>query len=72
MESGGRIIYHKTVYDFDALATVLTANGFAQVQRYDWRETIHRDHDDYSQSYLPHLDKDKGLLISLNVEGTKI
>ena len=72
MESGVKIIYHKTVYDFDALAAVLAANGFDKVQRYDWRETIHRDHDDYSQSYLPHLDKDNGLLISLNVEAIKI
>ena len=72
MESGGKIIYHKTVYDFEALASVLTTNGFARIRRYDWRETIHRGHDDYSQSYLPHLDKDNGLLISLNVEGTKI
>ena len=72
MESGAKIIYHKTVYDFSALAEVLEENGFADVHIYDWRKTIHRDHDDYSQSYLPHMEKENGLLISLNVEARKI
>jgi predicted SAM-dependent methyltransferase len=64
-------IYHRTVYDFASLQRELERAGFTNVRRYEWRETIHKDHDDYSQSYLPHLDKEHGTLISLNVEATK-
>jgi predicted SAM-dependent methyltransferase len=67
----GQLIYHRTVYDFNSLSTLLTANGFGQVRRYDWRQTIHRDFDDHSQAYFPHMDKENGLLISLNVEAIK-
>jgi len=27
--------------------------------------------DDHSQAYLPHMDKENGILISLNIEATK-
>jgi predicted SAM-dependent methyltransferase len=64
-------IYHRTVYDYASLKTVLETAGFSDVRRYDWRKTVHKDHDDYSQAYIPHLDKEHGTLISLNVEATK-
>jgi predicted SAM-dependent methyltransferase len=64
-------VYHRTVYDHVSLKTVLEDAGFSDVRRYNWRETIHSDHDDYSQAYIPHLDKEHGTLISLNVEATK-
>ena len=64
-------IYHHTVYDFTSLKAALESAGYADVHRYDWRETIHKDYDDYSQAYIPHLDKTHGTLISLNVEATK-
>ena len=66
-----KIIYHKTVYDFKSIKNVLESAGFRQVKRYNWRETIHKDYDDYSQSYIPHMQKETGLLLSLNVEATK-
>ena len=66
-----KIIYHRTIYDFESLKTTLEACGFTDVRRYDWRDTIHKDYDDFSQAYIPHMDKENGLLISLNVEGTK-
>jgi len=66
-----QVIYHKTVYDFNSLKELLEQNGFADVRRYDWRQTVHKDYDDYSQAYFPHMDKEHGLLISLNVEGLK-
>jgi len=66
-----KIVYHKTVYDFPSLKKALEENGFYKVRRYDWRKTIHKDYDDYSQSYIPHMDKEKGILISLNVEAKK-
>ncbi len=67
----GKWIYHKTAYDFTSLKDLLESNGFRDVRRYDWRETVHKDRDDYSQAYIPHMDKENGLLISLNVEAAK-
>lgn len=67
-----KILYHKTVYDFKSIKGVLESAGFKQIKKYDWRKTIHKDYDDYSQSYIPHMDKEKGLLISLNVEAKKV
>jgi predicted SAM-dependent methyltransferase len=68
VEGTGQVIYHKTVYDLESLKMLLEECGFSAVRRYDWRQTIHRDYDDHSQAYIPHLDKEHGKLISLNVE----
>jgi predicted SAM-dependent methyltransferase len=38
---------------------------------YDWRKTSHAHFDDHSQAYIPHMDKENGTLISLNVECVK-
>lgn len=62
---------HYNVFDFDSLSSALSSCGFRDVRRYDWRETEHANVDDYSQAYVPHLDKDNGILISLNVESRK-
>ncbi|MDA2912726.1 methyltransferase domain-containing protein [Acidobacteriia bacterium AH_259_A11_L15] len=62
---------HYQTYDFPRLETLLKSVGFRDIRRYDWRETIHKDYDDFSQAYLPHMDKEKGMLMSLNVETTK-
>lgn len=71
MEVNDTTIYHKTVYTFKTLEAVLAGAGFKDVRKYDWRKTIHKDYDDHSQAYFPHMDKKKGILISLNVEATK-
>ena len=63
--------YHKTGWDFKTLKAELEQIGFTNVRRYDWRKTEHFYVDDYSQSYLPHMDKTNGKLMSLNVEATK-
>jgi predicted SAM-dependent methyltransferase len=68
---GERITYHKTVYDFESLKEVLESVGFKNIQRYNWRETVHKDYDDFSQAYIPHRDKEKGILISLNIKAKK-
>ena len=66
-----KIFYHKTVYDFKALKKLLELVGFKHVRRYNWKTTIHKDYDDFSRSYIPHLNFGHGILISLNVEATK-
>jgi len=72
MKMGDKTIYHKKVYDFNSLATVLHKAGFKDTRLYNWRETEHAHIDDHSQAYmLPDRDKEKGTLISLNVECVK-
>ena len=63
--------FHYTTFDFKRLSRLLKEAGFRKVERYDWRKTVHKDYDDFSQAYLPHMDKEHGTLMSLNVEATK-
>lgn len=69
---GPKTIYEKTTYNFADLSRLLEENGFTDVRRYDWRQTIHKDYDDHSQAYYPHMDKENGIHISLNVEATRV
>jgi len=62
---------HYVSFDLRYLKELLEEVGFKNVHRYDWRKTVHKDYDDFSQSYLPHMDKENGMLISLNVEAEK-
>lgn len=63
--------FHYMAFDFASLAKRLKDIGFKEVRRYDWRETEHAAIDDYSQAYIPHMDKEHGLPVSLNVEAIK-
>lgn len=63
--------YHYNGFDRKSLTSLLLSVGFASVRDWDWRETDHRDIDDFSQAYFPHMDKENGTLISLNVEAIK-
>ena len=71
MPMGDQTIYHKTVYDFKSLKELLETLGFYNIIHYNWKETDHAHYDDHSQAYYPHMDKENGLLISLNIEATK-
>lgn len=71
-ESGKISLYHKTTYNFDSLKNILTDAGFSKVTKYRWQDTIHKDFDDHSQAYYPHMDKENGILVSLNVECLKL
>lgn len=67
-------IYHKTVYDFNRLMKLLIDCGFYAIRRWDWKRVFVGElegYDDYSQAYIPHMDKENGTLISLNVEAEK-
>jgi hypothetical protein len=63
--------YHKMIFDEHLLGQALLESGFRSYRRWDWRSTEHSHIDDYSQAYLPHLDKHHGRLMSLNLEGIK-
>lgn len=63
--------FHYNIFDFPTIKILFESVGFINVSTYDWRETEHCDVDDFSQAYIPHMDKENGVLISLNVEGVK-
>jgi len=63
--------YHKMVYDYRSLKRLLESAEFSNIKRYNWRRTEHSHFDDHSQAYIPHMDKENGVLISLNVEAIK-
>lgn len=65
--------WHGMILDFATLKAGLEAAGFCDVRRYDWKQTElgKLGIDDYSQAYLPHLDKENGRLMMLNVEAIK-
>lgn len=64
-------IYHKIIFDEILLKNILEENGFIDFKKYDWRLTEHSNIDDYSQAYIPHMDKEHGELMSLNIEVLK-
>lgn len=63
--------YHYCGWDFKTLKKDLEDIGFTRIKRYNWRDIEHSNVDDFSQCYLPHMDKDNGKLMSLNVEAVK-
>lgn len=63
--------YHYAIFDETNLGEMLEDVGFREIRRYDWRDTEHAWLDDFSQAYLPHMDKQNGTLVSLNVEAVK-
>lgn len=66
-----RYDFHKMIFDEEFLRRELLDVGFWEVRRWDWRLTEHADFDDYSQAHLPHLCKDTGRLMSLNLEAVR-
>jgi len=63
--------FHYSAFDYNSLKGLLEGTGFKGIQLYDWRKTEHAAIDDYSQAYYPHMDKENGVLISLNMEAIK-
>ena len=62
---------HYNVFDFLSLKGQLESAGFVSIHKYDWMSVEHAAVDDYSQAYIPHMDKKSGVLVSLNVECEK-
>lgn len=63
--------FHHAIWDYNTLSHALITAGFARPRRYSWQDTDHAWLDDYSQAYLPHLDREHGRLMSLNMEADK-
>lgn len=68
--SNGNKIFHKLLFDFKSLKSLLEKVGFTNVDYWDWKQFIHDfpDFDDHSQAYFPHMDKENGIHISLNLK----
>lgn len=66
-------IYHKQIFDFESLKSQLEHVGFKEIEYWDWKEFILNfpDYDDHSQAYFPHMDKQNGVHVSLNLICTK-
>jgi predicted SAM-dependent methyltransferase len=63
--------FHKMIFDAASLTRLCQESGFRTVRPWDWRTVEHGEMDDYSQAYLPHMDKENGRLMSLNLEAVK-
>jgi predicted SAM-dependent methyltransferase len=65
--------WHGMIFDFATFRAGLEQAGFRDVRRYDWRQADvgRAGIDDFSQAYLPHMDKENGRLMMLNVEGIR-
>ena len=62
---------HFVTFDEATLRDSLKRAGLTRVRPWDWRTTEHAEYDDFSQAYLPHMAKQDGILMSLNLEATK-
>lgn len=62
---------HTVIFDEAYLAECLTKANFSEVRPWSWKGTEHAQYDDFSQAFLPHLDKENGMLMSLNLEAVR-
>lgn len=60
--------FHGMIFDERDLTRALLEAGFSSTRKWDWGATSHSHIDDYSQAYLPHMDKENGTPVSLNIE----
>jgi len=63
--------FHFHIWDFETLKLDLKSTGFINIKKYNWQDTTHALIDDYSKSYIPHMDIVNGALMSLNVIAEK-
>tara|TARA_R110000796_G_scaffold39057_1_gene97726 strand:+ start:594 stop:1157 length:564 start_codon:yes stop_codon:yes gene_type:complete len=65
---------HGMLYDYKLLSKELYTQGFSKVEKYKWQEFEpfkQEGYDDFSASYIPHMDFKNGRLMMLNVKGIK-
>lgn len=63
--------FHTIGFDMRTLSTFLANVGFCHVERYNWRDFLPENYDDYSKSYIPHMDFENGVNLSLNTIARK-
>lgn len=63
--------YHYQGFDYKRLENLLITNGYINVKRYDWRDFLPPNYDDFSRAYIPHMDFENGTLMSMNVVAEK-
>jgi predicted SAM-dependent methyltransferase len=63
--------YHRTTYDEPSLRRVFAEAGFIDAQLWRWQEVEHGNVDDFSQAYFPHLEKERGILVNLNMQASR-
>ena len=51
---------HFIIFNEQLLTEYLQMVKFKIIRKWDWRNTEHTYFDDYSQAYLPHMDKENG------------
>ena len=65
---------HGMISDFKSLQTILDSVGFKNISRYKWQEFeafSQPKYDDFSASYIPHMDFNNGRLMMLNIKAIK-
>jgi len=62
---------HGCVFDFALLKKYLEKHGFTDIKRYRWQDFLPEGFDDLSRCYIPHMDFENGILMSLNVRCKK-
>jgi ubiquinone/menaquinone biosynthesis C-methylase UbiE len=66
----GGHMYHRTTYDEPSLRRVLEGAGFVNAEWWRWQDVEHANVDDFSQAYIPHMEKERGILVNLNMQAT--
>ena len=64
-------IYHKTVWSESLLRLYLAKAGFREIRNWNWSDIFPAEYDDHSQAYYPHMQKQSGIQVSINLECTK-
>ena len=62
---------HGCVFDFALLKKHLEKHNFTDIKRYRWQDFLPEGFDDLSRCYIPHMDFENGILMSLNVKCKK-
>ena len=63
--------YHYITFDFDLMSNILEKIGFNNIMKYDPFDFLPDNFDDYSKSFIPHMDRKNGKMMSLNIIATK-
>jgi len=64
---------HGMIFDYESLSSELS-KGFINIERYNWKDFYafkQEGYDDFSASYIPHMDSKNGRLMMLNIKGVK-